>query len=112
MDLGLAPVCTENSDSDVLVVQSPDERTRRNAAAPLDRTRYRCILVQGTMCPRFIVIQCIGAQDTAQVLLTEHHEVVNTLAADRADLPFGKAVLPWRAGCDRLVGFPSPATGA
>ena len=37
------------------------------------------------------------------MLLTEHHEVVNTLAADRADQTFGKAVLPWRAGCDRLV---------
>ena len=54
-----APVCTENSDSDVLVVQPTEERTRRNASGPLNRSGYRRILVQGTMCPRLIVELCV-----------------------------------------------------
>jgi hypothetical protein len=49
-------VCTENSGSDVFVVQPTDERMRRNASDPQNRTRYGGILVQGTMCPRLIVI--------------------------------------------------------
>jgi hypothetical protein len=32
---------------------------------------------------RFIVIECIRAQDATQVLLAEDHEVVNALATDR-----------------------------
>jgi len=53
---GFEPVCTENSDSDVLVVQPTEERTRCNASGPLNRSGYRRILVQGTMCPRLIVV--------------------------------------------------------
>jgi hypothetical protein len=49
------PVSTENSDSEILVVQPTDERMGRNASDPLNRTRYRGILVQGTMCPRPII---------------------------------------------------------
>jgi hypothetical protein len=37
-----------------LVVQATDERTRCNASGPLNRSGYRCILVQGTR-PRLIV---------------------------------------------------------
>jgi hypothetical protein len=35
------------------------------------------------------------------VLLAEYHEVINALAADRPNQPFGKTVLPrrrWRIG--------------
>ena len=49
---GPAGVCTENSGSDVLVVQPADEHMRRNTSDPLNRTRYRGILVQGPMCAR------------------------------------------------------------
>jgi hypothetical protein len=52
----MSPVCTENSDSDVLVVQPAEERTRRNASGPLNRSGYRRILVQGTMCPHLIIV--------------------------------------------------------
>jgi hypothetical protein len=40
------------------------------------------------------------------MLLAEHHEVVNALAADRANQPFGKTVLPRRTGRNRLVANP------
>ena len=52
-------VCTENSDSDVLVVQPTDKRMRRNASGPLNRSGYRGIFVQGTMGPRLIVIASV-----------------------------------------------------
>src|SRR5215208_1149804 len=39
-------VCTENSDSNVLVMQSTEERKRRDAPDPLDRARERRIFVQ------------------------------------------------------------------
>ena len=39
-------VCTENSDSDVLVMQPADERMRYDTSVPLNRTRNWCILVQ------------------------------------------------------------------
>src|SRR5882672_8897570 len=42
-------------------------------------------------------------QDLTQMGLSEHDQVVNALPPDRADQPFRKAVLPWRAGRDRLV---------
>src|ERR1700721_4272622 len=35
--------------------------------------------------------------------LTQNNEVVHTLTPDRSDQPFGKAVLPRRGWCDRLV---------
>ena len=55
----LTRVCTENSNSNVLVVQPTDERMRRNASGPLNGSGSRCILVQGTMCPRLIVVACV-----------------------------------------------------
>ena len=90
-------VCTENSGSDVLVVQSADERMRRNTSDPLNRTRYRGILVQGTMGSRLIVIACVRAQDAAQVLLAQRHHVVSAFAADGANQSFGKTILPRRS---------------
>jgi hypothetical protein len=35
--------------------------------------------------------------------LAEDNKMINTLAPDRSDQPFGKAILPWRGRCRRLV---------
>ena len=96
-------VCAENSDSHVSVMQPADERARFDASYPLNRTWNWRILVQGAMCPRLIVIMGIRAKDAAQVLRAEYHEVVNALAPDRANQPFGKTVLPRRTRRNRLV---------
>ena len=37
------------------------------------------------------------------MLLTECDDMVDALATDRSDQPFGKAVLPWRTGRNRFV---------
>ena len=56
-----------------------------------------------------VVIAGIGSQDSAQMRLAQDDEVVHTLAPDRSDQPFGKAILPRRRWCRRLV---SDAHGA
>src|ERR1700694_2937113 len=55
------------------------------------------------MCSNVVVIASIGSQDSAQMRLAQDDEMVNTLAPDRSDQPFGKAVLPRRGWCSRLV---------
>jgi hypothetical protein len=50
-----------------------------------------------------IVIGRIVFQNLAQMFLAQDNDVVRTLAPDRSDRPFGKAILPRRSCCDRLV---------
>src|ERR1700746_1347119 len=50
-----------------------------------------------------VVIASIGSQDSAQMRLAQDDEMVNTLAPDRSDQPFGKAILPRRGRCSGLV---------
>src|SRR5471032_2348744 len=50
-----------------------------------------------------IVIVGVGFQDPTQMHLAQDNDVVNTFTPDRSDQPFGKAVLPGRGRCGRLV---------
>src|ERR1035437_121138 len=49
------------------------------------------------------IIVRIVFQNPTQMLLTQDNDVVQTLAPDRSDQPFGKAVLPRRGRCNWLV---------
>src|SRR5262245_39250622 len=53
-------VCTENLDSDVLMMQPADQGMRHNASDPLNWARDRRILSQGAMSSRRVVIARIG----------------------------------------------------
>src|ERR1700680_4114768 len=55
------------------------------------------------MCSNFVVIASIGSQDSAQMHLAQDNDVVHTFTPDRSDQPFGKAILPRRGRCGRLV---------
>src|SRR6202790_4357607 len=55
------------------------------------------------MCSDVVVVTSIGSQDPAQMRLTKNDDMIQALAADRPDQPFGKAVLPRRGWCGRLV---------
>jgi hypothetical protein len=90
-------VCTENLDSDVLMMQPADQGIRHNASNPPNRARDRRILSQGTMSSRRVVIARIGFYDPTQVLLTQCDHMVDALTPDRADQPFYEAILPRRA---------------
>src|SRR5882762_10169443 len=50
-----------------------------------------------------VVIVRIRSEDSAQMHLAQDNDVVHTLTPDRSDQPFGKAVLPGRGWCGRLV---------
>src|SRR3984893_5259733 len=50
-----------------------------------------------------IIIVGVGFQDPTQMHLAQDDDVVHTLTPDRSDQPFGKAVLPGRGWCGRLV---------
>src|ERR1700710_1319486 len=55
------------------------------------------------MCSNFVVIASIESQDSAQMHLAQDNDVVHTFTPDRSDQPFGKAILPGRGCCGRLV---------
>src|SRR6202011_3102848 len=55
------------------------------------------------MCLNVVVIASIGSQDSAQMRLAQDNDVVQPLAPDRSDQPFGKAILPRRGWCGRPV---------
>src|ERR1700683_5759974 len=50
-----------------------------------------------------VVIVSIGFKNPAQMRLAQDNDVVHTLTPDRSDQPFGKAILPRRGWCGRLV---------
>src|SRR4030081_2251808 len=45
----------------------------------------------------------VRSQNLTQMHLAQDNDVVHTLTPDRSDQPFGKAVLPGRGWCGRLV---------
>src|ERR1700676_1787709 len=55
------------------------------------------------MCSDVVVVTSIGSQDPAQMRLTKNDDMIQALAADRPDQLFGKAILPRRGWCGRLV---------
>jgi hypothetical protein len=83
------------------VVQAADfwnlhDRARRGE---LDRPEVGCVLVEREMDARVMVIGEVTGQDATQVSFVEDKNVVETLAADRADQALGERILPgavWR----------------
>ena len=53
-----------------------------------------CILVQREMCSDLVVIGSVVLQDTTQLRLVEHDQVIEALAPDRSDEAFDTAILP------------------
>ena len=64
----------------------------------LDRSMERRIFFQRAMNSAFIIVGSELDEDTTQVCLPEHDQVVDALPPDRADQSFRKTVLPWRTG--------------
>jgi len=88
------PVCTENQNPHIVVMESAKDRVRFDASGALNRARDRSIFVQRPMRSDLVVIAGIGLQDPTQVSLAHDDEMIEALAPDRSDQPFGKAVLP------------------
>ena len=69
MIFGPSAVCTENLDSDVLVMKSTDQGMRHDASDPLNRARDRRIFGQGAVRSRGVVIARVRFHDLTQMLL-------------------------------------------
>jgi hypothetical protein len=59
-----------------------------------------------------VIIIHVARKDVAKVLLARHHNVVQAFPTDRADQPFGVAVLPWRACRSRMIANAKRANSA
>src|ERR1700680_4541584 len=84
-------------------MKSAQDGMRTDHTGSLNRARDWCILVQGSMNSDAVVIVRIRSQDSAQMHLAQDNDMVHTLTPDRPDQPFGKAILPGRGWCGRLV---------
>jgi hypothetical protein len=95
------------------MMQAADLRKGDNSASRgwLYGPRLWAILVQREMRPAVVVILKIRRQRTAQVMLIEDDDVIETFAADRADDALDIGVLPRRSRCgdDLSIGLPKKA---
>src|SRR4029077_14523079 len=87
----------------VLMMKSAQDGVRNYGAGSLNRTRDGRILLQRPMRSNAVVIGRIVFQNSAQMCLAQDDDVIQTLAPDRSDQPFGKAILPRRDWCGSLV---------
>src|SRR6476646_1256890 len=78
----------------VLMMKRAQDGVRNYGAGSLNRTRDRRILLQRPMRSKAVVIGRIVFQNSAQMYLAQNDDVIQTLAPDRSDQPFGKAILP------------------
>jgi hypothetical protein len=90
------PVLVGNLRSEILVVQSAQNRHRQRETHSLDGTRDRRVLVQGQVRTSLVVIFLVGIEQMAQMPFAEHNNMVKTIPSDRTDQPLRISVLPWR----------------
>ena len=81
-------------DSAIAVMKAAQDRLRGDSAAALHRPMNRGVLLQRSMCPRFIIIGGVCAEDAAQMRFTEHDHMVEAFSSDRADKSLNVSVLP------------------
>jgi len=90
-------------NSTIMVVKAPDDRLRCDAAYVLDGTMDWSVFAKRPMSSQLVVVGSILRQDPAQVRFAQDNHMVNALATNRSDQPFGEAVLPWRAWGNRRI---------
>jgi hypothetical protein len=108
-DVVVAKNSSDRSSSPRVPVVKPSDsrkgddtaRTRR-----LDDARDRRITVEGHVGPILVVVSSVGSNQTAQMALPEYDDVVEELAPERANKPFGVAVLPGDRGAVLICRMP------
>ncbi len=83
----------------VAVVQTADFGSHHDAAGRLDGAFRRSILAEREVRPRPLVVREVGPKDPTKTPLIEDDDVVQALAADRADDAFDVGILPRRTRC-------------
>src|SRR5258708_39525984 len=84
-------------------MKAAEDGCRDDVAGALDGGMDRSVLVERPMSSHLVIIGGILHQNLAQVRFAEDNHMVDALASDRSDQPFGEAVLPRRAWGDGLV---------
>ena len=91
----------ESRSACVPVVKSTDSR-KRNDPTALDRfdlATVRRSLIERLVNPILVIITHVASEQSLQVLLVEHDDVIETLPADGTDDPFDVRILPGALGC-------------
>jgi hypothetical protein len=83
----------------VAVVQTADFGSAHDAAGRLDGAFHWSILAEREVRARPLVVRDVGPKDSTKMPLIEDDDVVQTLAADRADDAFDVGILTGRARC-------------
>jgi hypothetical protein len=76
------PVCTENLNASVMMVESAQDRAGSDGADALNWTPERRVFVQRAVGSDFVVVAAITSKHSAQVRLPYDNDVVKTFAAD------------------------------
>src|SRR5260221_4994064 len=84
-------------------MKAAEDGRRHDAAHVLDGAMDRSVLVERPMSPQLVIVGGILRQNPTQVRFAQDDHMVEALAPDRSDQPFGEAVLPRRAWGDGLV---------
>src|SRR2546425_8047907 len=86
--------------ADVAVMQATDFGNFHDPArlGKLDGPDVRRILVEGEMRASPVIVGEVTGQDAAQVAFAENQNVIQTLAADRADESLREGILPRAVG--------------
>src|SRR5207244_12308072 len=99
------PVPVGNLRSEILVMQSAQNRHRQRATHRVNGTRDRRVLVQRQMRTSLVVIFLVRIEQMAEMSLAEDNNMVKTLPSDRTDEPLRISVLPWRPWRDRSISY-------
>src|SRR4051794_21006882 len=86
-----------------MVMQPAEDRQGYNCSGRLDGSGDRSVLTRDRWRSSDVVVFRIRAEHMAQMWLPEDEDVIKALPADRADQPFGMAVLPRRSRRCRSV---------
>src|SRR6184192_3003361 len=89
------------SDSAIMVMKAAEDGRRYDAAHVLDGAINRSVLVERPMSPQPYNRWRTSSESGVSAL--RNNQMVDALASDRSDQPFGEAVLPRRARGDGLV---------
>lgn len=66
-------------------------------------TRFRAILVQGSVRPVVVIISHILGKDAVQVRLVKNDHLIQAFTTNRADQPFNHWILPRTSRRDELL---------
>jgi hypothetical protein len=69
------------------MMQAAEDWQGGNLAKSLNRPMPRRILLQGEVCPEFVLVAGVGRKDSAQMGLTEDDSVIKAFPTDPPDQP-------------------------